>query len=90
LSYHGFRAKDKEFNATINTDFDESLSTDKAGIGKVNNVPLDIRRILLNLFYNDSFAVISPQAPDKSGQALKRSEEYKLTVSVCKKIWLTK
>ncbi len=47
LSYHGLRAKDKEFNATIKIDFDES-------IGKVNIMPQDIRRVLLNL-YNNSF-----------------------------------
>src|SRR5437763_11311884 len=42
LSYHGLRAKDKSFNATLKTDFDES-------IGKINVVPQDIGRVLLNL-----------------------------------------
>src|SRR5690242_21606945 len=37
LSYHGLRAKDKNFNAEIKTDFDES-------IGKINIVPQDIGR----------------------------------------------
>ncbi len=50
LSYHGLRAKDKGFNATINTDFDES-------IGKINIVPQDISRVLLNLFNNAFYAV---------------------------------
>jgi C4-dicarboxylate-specific signal transduction histidine kinase len=50
LSYHGLRAKDKEFNATINKDFDES-------IGKINIVPQDISRVLLNLFNNAFYAV---------------------------------
>src|SRR5204862_1617498 len=40
LSYHGLRAKDKIFNATIQTDFDDS-------IGKINIVPQDIGRVLL-------------------------------------------
>ena len=40
--YHGMRAKDKNFNADIKTDFDES-------IGKINIVPQDIGRVLLNL-----------------------------------------
>jgi signal transduction histidine kinase len=35
LSYHGLRAKDKSFNATMKTDFDES-------IGKINIIPQDI------------------------------------------------
>src|SRR5207247_41221 len=47
LSYHGMRAKDKLFNATLQTDFD-------ATIGKINIVPQDIGRVLLNLF-NNSF-----------------------------------
>ncbi len=45
LSYHGMRAKDKNFNAEMKTDFDES-------IGKINVVPQDIGRVLLNLFNN--------------------------------------
>ena len=39
LAYHGLRAKDKSFNATMKTDFDES-------IGKINI----FRRILEELF----------------------------------------
>jgi two-component system, NtrC family, sensor kinase len=45
LSYHGLRAKDKSFNADFKTDFDET-------IGKINIVPQDIGRVLLNLFNN--------------------------------------
>jgi signal transduction histidine kinase len=50
LAYHGFRAKDKSFNAIIQTHFDE-------GISKVNIVPQDIGRVLLNLFNNAFYAV---------------------------------
>jgi len=50
LSYHGMRAKDKNFNAEIKTDFDSS-------IGKINIVPQDIGRVLLNLFNNAFYAV---------------------------------
>jgi len=50
LSYHGLRAKDKNFNATIETDFDQS-------IGKINIIPQDIGRVLLNLFNNAFYAV---------------------------------
>jgi signal transduction histidine kinase len=50
LSYHGLRAKDKSFNATIETDFDNS-------IGKINIIPQDIGRVLLNLFNNAFYAV---------------------------------
>jgi signal transduction histidine kinase len=50
LSYHGLRAKDKNFNATLKTDFD-------ASIGKINIVPQDIGRVLLNLYNNAFYAV---------------------------------
>jgi len=51
LSYHGMRAKDKTFNATLKTDFD-------ASIGKINIVPQDVGRVLLNLFNNAFYAVM--------------------------------
>jgi two-component system, NtrC family, sensor kinase len=54
LSYHGLRAKDKEFNAKIKTDFDET-------IGKINIVPQDIGRVLLNL-YNNAFYAVNEKA----------------------------
>jgi ligand-binding sensor domain-containing protein/signal transduction histidine kinase len=50
LSYHGIRAKDKTFNATMKTDFDNS-------IGKINLVPQDIGRVILNLINNAFYAV---------------------------------
>jgi signal transduction histidine kinase len=50
LSYHGLRAKDKSFNSQIETTFD-------ASIGKVNIVPQEIGRVLLNLFNNAFYAV---------------------------------
>jgi signal transduction histidine kinase len=49
LSYHGLRAKDKSFNADFKTDFDET-------IGKINIVPQDIGRVLLNLYNNAFYA----------------------------------
>ena len=50
LAYHGLRAKDKSFNATMKTNFDES-------IGKVNIIPQDIGRVILNLINNAFYAV---------------------------------
>ena len=50
LSYHGLRAKDKDFNATIKTDFDSSIE-------KINIIPQDIGRVLLNLYNNAFYAV---------------------------------
>jgi len=54
LAYHGLRAKDKGFNADLKTDFDES-------VGKINIVPQDIGRVLLNLFNNAFYAVSEKQ-----------------------------
>ena len=70
LSYHGFRAKDKEFNAEIKTDFDNS-------IGKINIIPQDIGRVLLNLYNNAFYAV----AEKKKLQG----EDYEPTISVSTK-----
>ena len=50
LAYHGLRAKDKSFNATLKTDYD-------ASIGKVNVAPQDIGRVILNLITNAFYAV---------------------------------
>ena len=44
LAYHGLRAKDKSFNATMKTDFDES-------IGNINIIPQDIGRVILKFNY---------------------------------------
>jgi signal transduction histidine kinase len=50
LAYHGLRAKDKTFNATLNTDFDEA-------IGSINVLPQDIGRVILNLITNAFYTV---------------------------------
>ena len=50
LAYHGLRAKDKSFNAMMKTNFDDSL-------GKINIVPQDIGRVVLNLITNAFYSV---------------------------------
>ncbi len=50
LSYHGLRAKDKDFNADFTTDFEENLP-------KIEVIPQDIGRVLLNLINNAFYAV---------------------------------
>ncbi len=52
LAYHGLRAKDKSFNTDFKTDFD-------ASIDKINIIPQDIGRVLLNL-YNNAFYAVKP------------------------------
>ena len=56
LAYHGLRAKDKTFNATLQTNFDEKVST-------VNVIPQDIGRVILNLL-NNAFYAVSANASD--------------------------
>jgi signal transduction histidine kinase len=54
LAYHGFRAKDKSFNADFKTEFDESIP-------KISIIPQDIGRVLLNLINNAFYAVSEAQ-----------------------------
>ena len=70
LAFHGLRAKDKSFNAIMKTDFDE-------GIGKVNIIPQDIGRVILNLINNAFYAVT-----EKKKQL---GDYYEPTVSVSTK-----
>jgi len=67
LAYHGLRAKDKSFNATMKTDYEES-------IGNINIIPQDIGRVLLNL-YNNAFYAVNEK--NKNADA-----NYEPTVSV--------
>jgi len=49
LAYHGLRAQNKEFNITIEKDYDRS-------VGKINIVPQDISRVFLNIINNACYA----------------------------------
>src|SRR3990167_5603725 len=49
LAYHGMRAQNKEFNITIEKDYDKTFD-------KVNVVPQDISRVFLNLINNACYA----------------------------------
>lgn len=84
LAYHGLRAKDKSFNATIKTDFDKSLQ-------KINVIPQDIGRVFLNLFSNAFYSVAeknftrSPDSKESTPAATIPSPDYKPTVAVTTK-----
>ena len=67
LSYHGLRAKDKSFNANLQTDYDKNM-------GKINIIPQDIGRVLLNLYNNAFYAVADKKRRQPFG--------YEPTVSV--------
>jgi len=70
LAYHGLRAKDKTFNATMKTDYDE-------GLGKVNVIPQDIGRVILNLVTNAFYTVTERKKQNP--------KDYEPTVSVSTK-----
>jgi signal transduction histidine kinase len=50
LAYHGLRAKDKSFNAKFEMEFDPAIE-------KINVVPQEIGRVILNLINNAFYAV---------------------------------
>lgn len=75
LAYHGLRAKDKSFNASINTDFDNSIVT-------VPLIPQDMGRVILNLINNAFYAVDDKK---KSIQAAGAGLDYNPTVTVTTK-----
>jgi signal transduction histidine kinase len=50
LAYHGLRAKDKTFNAKFEANCDNSIE-------KINIIPQDIGRVILNLINNAFYAV---------------------------------
>ena len=78
LAFHGLRAKDKSFNATLKTDYDEA-------IGNINIVPQDMGRVILNLITNSFYAVTEKNAlaiPITIGTS---GQKYEPTVSVITK-----
>jgi len=75
LAYHGLRAKDKSFNSELIMNFDDKLP-------KVNVIPQDIGRVLLNLFTNAFYAT---QQKTKLGGA-----DYKPAVEVSTKLTVSK
>jgi signal transduction histidine kinase len=70
LAYHGLRAKDKSFNATLQTEYDET-------IGSINIIPQDMGRVILNLITNAFYVVHEKSKQNIAG--------YEPTVSVSTK-----
>ena len=67
LAYHGFRAKDKAFNATLKSDYDKAIEV-------INVIPQDLGRVILNLINNALYAVNEKRKQTKG--------EYEPTVTV--------
>ncbi|MFM7485908.1 MAG: sensor histidine kinase [Cytophagales bacterium] len=70
LAFHGFRAKDKSFNAKFETDFDSTLP-------KLHVIPQDIGRVILNLI-NNAFYAVNEKATLRQAQG----DSYEPTVVV--------
>ena len=62
LAYHGMRARETNFNVTIERDYDEAA-------GEVSVVPQEMGRVLLNVFNNAFYAVFEKRQADGSGYA---------------------
>ncbi len=79
LAYHGIRAKDNSFNATLKTDFD-------ASIGNINIIPQDIGRVILNLITN-AFYVVDEKKKAFAGKSSfeNLTSRYEPTVAVSTK-----
>ena len=84
MAYHGLRAKEKSFNAIpitigIETDFDPTIE-------KINVLPQDIGRVILNLINNAFYAVKEKQthasASMSAEQAGSAGHPYEPTVTV--------
>ena len=74
LAYHGLRAKDKSFSANFKTDFDPT-------IGKMNIVPHEIGRVILNLV-NNAFYAVSEKQKAKSLTLNAESYSYEPSVTI--------
>ncbi len=67
IAYHGLRAKDKDFNSELKTDFGPDL-------GLIELAPQEIGRVLLNLYNNAFYAVNERQKT--------ATDDYQPTVTV--------
>ena len=70
LAYHGLRAKDMSFNASMKTSYDEAIEP-------IDLIPQDMGRVILNLITNGFYSVTEKK---KAGL-----ENYEPTVSVSTK-----
>ncbi len=79
LAYHGLRAKDKSFNAKFETHLDPALP-------KINVVPQDIGRVVLNLINNAFYACTERSRSAPNQQPIANSQQpdatYEPTVIV--------
>jgi two-component system, NtrC family, sensor kinase len=77
LAYHGLRAKDKSFNATMKTDFDQRIV-------HISIIPQDIGRVILNLITN-AFYAVTEKKKQIGDSLLPDGQGYEPTVTVSTK-----
>ncbi len=75
LAYHGLRAKDQSFNATLKTNFDDSIP-------QIDIVPQEIGRVILNLITNSFYSVSAKSRVEGSTSG---DDKYKPTVTITTK-----
>ncbi len=75
LSYHGLRAKDKSFNADFKLEADENLP-------KIEVVPQDIGRVLLNLINNAFYAVSEARSRSSKLKAMTINQLIVSTIKI--------
>jgi signal transduction histidine kinase/ligand-binding sensor domain-containing protein len=80
LAYHGLRAKNKSFNADFRTELDNTLP-------KIDVIPQDFGRVLLNLINNAFYAVQMRNAEQTQQVASADQAKYKPTIIVSTKKW---
>ena len=73
LAYHGYKAKDKSFNAVYETNLDPDLP-------KISGIPQDIGRVLLNII-NNAFYAVNERSKVES-QKLEVESDYVPKVSI--------
>ncbi len=73
LAYHGFRAKDKSFNANFKTELADDLP-------KIEVVTQDIGRVLLNLVNNAFQAVKGVESPEVTVKTQKKDGVVEISV----------
>jgi signal transduction histidine kinase len=61
LAYHGWRAKDKNFQVTLKTEYEQA-------IGDIHMVPRDIGRVILNLV-NNAFYAVNERRTNENGSS---------------------
>ena len=78
LSYHGLRAKNKDFNAEMITHFDTTIP-------KIEMIPQDIGRVIVNLINNAFYAVNEKRILDDGRPTTDTGKKFEPTVTVSTK-----